>query len=87
MKAERKERGSIVWKLLGAILLALLLAVVVGYSTDGPGISKQSELATQRRVGGRAAAGGNHAGSSIASRLTAGVAARGARLNSAAASR
>ncbi len=34
MRGERRARGSIVWKLLGAILLALLLAVVAGYTIE-----------------------------------------------------
>lgn len=34
MLREGKARGSIVWKLLGAILLALLLAVVAGYTIE-----------------------------------------------------
>lgn len=40
MKAERQARGSILWKLLGAILLALLLAVVAGYTLERLGVSR-----------------------------------------------
>lgn len=43
MRAERKTRGSVIWKLLGAILLILLLAGAAGFTIERLGASRDFE--------------------------------------------